>query len=97
MPFQKGHKINTGENRHGRAKGTPNKITKSVKEAYKQAFDELGGVQALKKWGKKNTTEFYKLVTKLIPTEVSGQMEIDVKIRDVEDTEERVNDKPNRV
>ena len=56
----------------GRTKGTPNKMTVAVKEAFRQAFDELGGVDALVTWAQDNQTQFYQLYSKLIPTEVVG-------------------------
>lgn len=59
----------------GRPKGSKNKATASIKEAFREAFEELGGSEALVKWAlsdEKNKTEFYKLSTKLIPTEISG-------------------------
>ena len=56
----------------GRRAGTPNKATQSIKSAFKEAFDKRGGVAALMAWAQKNPTEFYRLVTKLIPTEISG-------------------------
>lgn len=58
----------------GRPKGAVNKTTKAVKEALVEAFDELGGVPALVKWGQKNPTGFYQLWGKLMPiqAEVSG-------------------------
>lgn len=56
----------------GREKGVPNKTTVAVKAALTAAFEELGGVPALVKWGKENETEFYKLWAKLLPTEVTG-------------------------
>jgi len=62
----------TGKKWGGRVKGTPNKVTATVKEAFKVAFEEMGGAPALAKWGMENPTEFYKLASKLIPTEVSG-------------------------
>jgi UV DNA damage repair endonuclease len=54
----------------GRTKGTPNKTTVAVKEAFKLAFDNLGGVDALVTWAADNQTQFYQLYSKLIPTEV---------------------------
>jgi len=60
------------ETRRGRPKGSPNKVTASIKEAFKIAFDEMGGPEALIAWGRDNQTDFYKLVTKLIPTELTG-------------------------
>jgi hypothetical protein len=64
-------KVPTGS--RGRPKGSPNKVTASIKAAFKEAFDEMGGAPALVKWGLANKTEFYKLVTKLIPTEITGE------------------------
>lgn len=59
----------------GRKKGTPNKVTSSIKNAFKEAFEEMGGAAALMKWGKDNPTDFYKLASKLIPTEVQTSVE----------------------
>ena len=56
----------------GRKAGTPNKLTSTIKSAFKDAFDELGGVHALVGWARQNETEFYKLASKLIPIQVGG-------------------------
>lgn len=56
----------------GRPKGVPNKTTAAIKDAFRQAFDELGGVSALVTWGRANTTDFYKLAARLIPHEIVG-------------------------
>lgn len=56
----------------GRVKGVPNKTTVAVKAALAEAFENLGGVPSLVKWGQENQTEFYKLWAKLLPTEVTG-------------------------
>lgn len=58
--------------RSGRRAGTPNKATASIKAAFKEAFDKLGGVDALVKWAIKNPTEYYRLSARLIPTEITG-------------------------
>lgn len=55
----------------GRAKGVQNKATREVKEALISAFEELGGVDGLVEWGKKNQTEFYKLWVKLLPAQLN--------------------------
>jgi hypothetical protein len=55
----------------GRKKGTPNKATTAVKEAFRQAFEDLGGTQALVTWAMENPTQFYQLYSKLIPTDVN--------------------------
>ena len=60
----------------GSRKGRPNKLTKSVKEAFEVAFNELQGDKNanLATWAKENTTEFYKLAAKLIPTSVNADL-----------------------
>ena len=54
--------------------GTKNKVTQSMREAFKDAFDKMGGVDALVEWGSmpQNRGAFYQLASKLIPIEVSG-------------------------
>jgi hypothetical protein len=66
--FEKGNK--------GKPKGATNKLTKSVKEAFEVAFNELQGDENanLANWAKENTTEFYKLAAKLIPTAIQGDV-----------------------
>lgn len=59
-----------GERRGGRKKGTPNKVTATIKEALTTAFEKLGGTQSLVSWGQANPTEFYKLWGKLAPHDV---------------------------
>lgn len=60
----------------GRKAGTPNKTTSSIKAAFVAAFDKLGGVPALVKWGQDNPTDFYKLVSRLIPVEVQAKSDV---------------------
>lgn len=68
-PFPKG---NTG-----RIKGTQNKLTRTVKETVLAVFNELQADPTAKlvAWAKVETTEFYKIAAKLIPTEISGQID----------------------
>lgn len=56
----------------GRKKGVPNKVTASMRQAWMDAFDKLGGVPALVRWGEANPDDFYKAVTKLIPQDVTS-------------------------
>lgn len=60
----------------GSRKGIPNKLTKSVKEAFEIAFNELQSDEKsnLLSWAKENTTDFYKLAAKLIPTSVNADL-----------------------
>lgn len=64
----------------GRAKGTPNKMTSSAKEAIQLAFEGLGGTDALIAWAQdpKNKSVFYaNIYTKILPHEVTGSLKID--------------------
>lgn len=72
MAFQKG-KAKTG----GKKKGTPNKLTRTVKERVLDTFNELQTDKRanLKQWAKENPTEFYKIAAKLIPTEIDAKVE----------------------
>jgi hypothetical protein len=76
-----------GRKTGGRRRGTPNKLTKSAKEAFGFAFDAIGGTRALADWAKDNATEFYKLYARLIPVDLTagGQgdaIEVTVKFAD---------------
>ena len=64
-----------GRKTGGRQKGTPNRTTASIKAAFVEAFEKLGGVDALVAWGNENPTDFYKLAARLIPTEVKADIE----------------------
>lgn len=57
----------------GRPKGSKNKFT-TLKQAFLDAFELIGGTPALADWAKKserNRGIFYQLVTKLFPQEVA--------------------------
>lgn len=72
MAFEKGHKKGKG-----RPKGSPNKLTATVKQVFEDAFNKLqeDKLQNILEWGKRNPTEFYKLASKMIPlvSEISGK------------------------
>ncbi len=77
MPAEKGTRPpNAGK---GRAKGVPNKLTRTVKECFEQVFKDLQAdpkkPYALGRWAQDNPTEFYKIGSKLIPAEIKGQMD----------------------
>lgn len=63
-----------GRKTGGRQKGTPNKLTRSVREAYEEVFRSLQQDKKfnLLEWAKNNDTAFYtKLSTKLVPQDVN--------------------------
>jgi hypothetical protein len=52
--------------RAGRRRGTANKHSTAFKAALWKAFQALGGVPALAKWGREHPTEYYKLWAELL-------------------------------
>lgn len=78
-PFEKGNS--------GKPKGTPNKLTRTVKETVLAVFNDLQADPKanLLSWGKGNPTEFYKIAAKLIPTEVNATVkDVTIKFKDAE-------------
>lgn len=64
----RGHK--TG----GRRKGTPNKISGTVRDNVIEVFDRIGGVNSMALWAQENQTDFYRLYARLIPTEIHADV-----------------------
>ena len=71
MPFQPGQSGNPA----GKPPG-PNKLTKTVKDAFGEAFSKLQDDPNvnLATWGRENPREFYQLASKLIPTEINAKV-----------------------
>ena len=67
MGFKKGEKRPSNA---GRKKGVPNKISGTVKEGLALCFEGIGGQESLQNWARRNRTEFYKLWSKMLPTEI---------------------------
>lgn len=61
----------TGHKTGGRKKGTPNKLSISVKENVIAVFHEIGGIETMTDWARGNPTQFYALYCKLLPTEAA--------------------------
>lgn len=57
----------------GRVAGVPNKVTGIAKDNITAVFIRLGGTAAMAKWAEENQTEFYRIYSRLIPTEVTGE------------------------
>jgi len=69
----------------GKPKGAITKSTKLVKDVFADAFTELQKDKAVNliAWGKENPTEFYKIVSRLIPMQVDeiGKATIRISIK----------------
>lgn len=55
----------------GRRKGTPNKLTATVKEAIEIAFHEVGGVSYLVEMAREEPKAFLTLLAKVIPQQLA--------------------------
>lgn len=73
---KKRHSGQFKEGNPGRPEGATNKITRTVKEAFIHAFNELQQDPKvnLVSWGKTNPTKFYEFVRAVMPTEVSANL-----------------------
>jgi len=69
MAYPKGKPRPAGS---GRAKGTPNKATKTIREAWIEAFNLVNEQIPLHEWGAQNPEKFYPRATKLIPIDVTS-------------------------
>ena len=76
------------EGNPGKPKGAVNKTTKAVKEVFAEVFNQLQEDPEqeyhLTKWAKKNTTEFYKLSSKLIPIALGGDPDNPIGVSSLE-------------
>jgi hypothetical protein len=67
--------IGKGKPGPGRPKGVPNKVTLAAKEAIHEAFEQMGGIEALVTWANKgdNAKVFYSQIwPKIVPLTVGG-------------------------
>lgn len=72
-------------NLNGRPKGVPNKATTKIKDAMLEVFERLGGVEAMTIWAmeEKNKTDFYKMITKLLPIQVGNVEDEEFKTKEL--------------
>ena len=61
-----------GERRGGREVGTPNKLTKALKEMILGALEDEGGQEYLRAQARENPTAFLTLIGKVLPTTIAG-------------------------
>lgn len=66
----------------GRKPGSGNRLTIAVKNEFEFVFAELQKEQHVNlfQWAKANPTEFYKLSSKLIPTDLNAKIMGDVSL-----------------
>ena len=62
-----------GQKTGGRQVGTPNKVTAIFKDAVRTVQEDIGGNADFATWAKENPTEFYRIASRLIPTEMASQ------------------------
>lgn len=60
----------------GRKKGTPNKLTRTVKEAIEIAFDKVGGPEYLARMAEEQPVAFMTLLGKVIPNQVEAKVDM---------------------
>ena len=75
----------TGEKTGGRKKGTPNKLTREVKQCIEQAFQNVGGVKYLERVAEDNPAVFCTLLGKILPKDVNVQWTLLEKIQQMDD------------
>lgn len=72
-----------GRKTGGRQPGSPNRVTRTVKEVFEQTFKDLQAddtkPHALANWAQLQPAEFYKLAAKLIPTDIKASVTATVK------------------
>jgi hypothetical protein len=61
-----------GERRGGRVKGTPNKITKELKQMVLEALERKGGTDYLMAQADANPSAFMTLLGKVLPMTIAG-------------------------
>jgi hypothetical protein len=64
----------------GRKKGTPNKITREVREMILEAVERVGGVDYFVSAAKSHPQAFMTLVGRTVPAKVEGALQLDVNI-----------------
>lgn len=70
----------------GRPKGSPNKVTKALKDMILGALNDVGGQEYLAKQAEENPSAFMTLLGKVLPSELSAiENKIDVLTKEQRD------------
>lgn len=51
-------------------KGIPNNVGADTKQSIISVFGGLGGAEEMLRWAKRNQTEFYKILAKILPKDL---------------------------
>ena len=70
-----------GKRGPGRPKGSPNKLSRDIKQAVIEAFEQAGGKDYLARQAKENPQAFMTLLGKVLPTQITGDPENPVVTR----------------
>ena len=73
IPLTKGH--------GGRPKGSKNKVVQAMRELYRQALEEVGGVEYLKKLARKHPEVFAQGLHRMIPEKREDEQTIKIVFR----------------
>lgn len=70
------------EGNTGRQTGSTNKLTKTVRDTFESVFNTLqkDPKAKLSAWAKNNPTDFYKIASKLIPSEIKADVKVQADI-----------------
>lgn len=60
----------------GRKKGTPNKLTRSIKEAIEASFEQVGGADYLARMADEQPAAYMTLLGKVLPTQIAANVEV---------------------
>lgn len=62
----------------GRPKGSKNRYT-HLRDSFLDAFEMIGGTKALAEWGKTHKKDFFQMVTRMLPSNVKAQIDLNQK------------------
>jgi hypothetical protein len=58
----------------GRPLGSPNKVTKDMKDTINKTFTTIGGAPAYAEWARANPSEFYAHWLRLLPKQIEAEI-----------------------
>ena len=73
----------------GRQRGTPNKVTRAMRDDWLEAYEKRGGVEFL--LGLDDET-FAKGLLRMVPNEVAAKIESEIKLRVIDRSDTRKDD-----